>query len=281
MQIRAEHARIMIAVKASPQPSAKYGDTVCVAGIRIDTERAEWVRLYPVPFRWMDGDQQFRKYDVIELGMRRAAGDSRPESYKPDIETITVVDHLEDWKHRQPYFERLRRTTTCELSRAATARHDAPSLGMVPVRDVTSLDFEVHPGWTDAEKAKIAASVERTPLSLFSDTTRTPHALRPPRFKVRYRYCCMEPECPGHVGQILDWELTALQNKQRVSDDQLKKSIIQKFRDQMFSEGRKTSFFMGNFEDPRKRHGFSVLGVHYPPLGVASSLGLFDLTADE
>jgi hypothetical protein len=49
----------------------------------------------------------------------------------------------------------------------------------------------------------------------------------------------------------------------------------------MFSADRQTSFFMGNFEDPRKRHGFSVLGIHYPPGSVASSIGLFNLDVDD
>ena len=35
MHVRSETARVLITVKASPQPSAKYGDTVCVAGIRV------------------------------------------------------------------------------------------------------------------------------------------------------------------------------------------------------------------------------------------------------
>ncbi|PZQ89028.1 MAG: hypothetical protein DI534_09635 [Leifsonia xyli] len=281
MQIRGELARVLIAVKASPQPSAKYGDTVCVAGIRIDGGRAEWIRLYPVPFRWIGGDQQFRKYDIVDVEIRRATGDSRPESFKPDIETIKVVGHLDDWKARQPIFERLPRTTTCSLSSAATERHDAPSLGMVTVRELIKLEYEDRPGWTDAEKAKIAASVERSQLSLFADPASTPAQLKAPRFKVRYRYHCEDARCPSHGGQILDWELTALQNRQRVSDQQLKASIDARFGQQMFSADRQTSFFMGNFEDPRKRHGFSVLGIHYPPGSVASSVGLFDLDVND
>ena len=149
---------------------------------------------------------------------------------------------------------------------------------MVPVKTLDALEFEKHPGWSDAEQAKIAASVERTQLSLFADPTTTPAPLRAPRFKARYRYHCTEPGCPGHVGQILDWELTALQNRQsRVSDEELKASIRHNFVDQMFGPDRETAFFMGNFEDPRKRHGFSVLGIHYPPATIASAIGLFDL----
>lgn len=49
----------------------------------------------------------------------------------------------------------------------------------------------------------------------------------------------------------------------------------------MFAPGKQTSFFMGNFEDARKRASFSVLGVYYPPEGVASSVSLFDLDGDE
>lgn len=51
MQVMSETARVLITVKASPQPSAKYGDTVCVAGIRVDGGRAEWIPLYPLAFR--------------------------------------------------------------------------------------------------------------------------------------------------------------------------------------------------------------------------------------
>lgn len=96
MQVRSETARVLITVKASPQPSAKYGDTVCVAGIRLDGGLAEWVRLYPVPFRWMSGEHQFKKYDIVTAEIRRATDDQRPESFKPDIDSIEVVDHLKD-----------------------------------------------------------------------------------------------------------------------------------------------------------------------------------------
>ncbi|RRD60723.1 hypothetical protein EII30_05595 [Leucobacter sp. OH1287] len=51
-----ETARVLITVKTSPNPSAKYGDTVCVAGIRTDREAYEWIRLYPVNFRWLSAE---------------------------------------------------------------------------------------------------------------------------------------------------------------------------------------------------------------------------------
>lgn len=93
---------------------------------------------------------------------------------------------------------------------------------------------------------------------------------------MRYRYRCAHTACPGHDGQILDWELTELQRKLRHdSDVDAKRKITDKFLTMMFNESRQTRFFMGNFEDATKRHNFSVLGVYYPKLSTASSQALF------
>lgn len=57
--------KVLITVKAYPNPSTKYGETVCCAGIDIDT--GKWIRLYPIPFRDLDSAKQFSKYTIIEI----------------------------------------------------------------------------------------------------------------------------------------------------------------------------------------------------------------------
>ena len=137
------------------------------------------------------------------------------------------------------------------------------------------MEFEKHPGWSAAERVKIAQSMNMTELSLFGNDAK-PGELRAPRFKVRYRYRCGALDCKSHQGQILDWELTALQNRNlRKTDDELKDIIRERFLDMMFGSKRVTSLFMGNFEDPTKRDKFSVLGVFYPELAAASQQPLF------
>ena len=42
-----ETAEVMITVKTYPNPSETYGETVCVAGVRLDRGAPEWIRLYP------------------------------------------------------------------------------------------------------------------------------------------------------------------------------------------------------------------------------------------
>jgi hypothetical protein len=72
--------RVLITVKTYPTLSRKYGETVCTAGIRED---GTWVRIYPVPFRRLTEEQQYRKFDWLECGLVRNTSDPRPETYRP------------------------------------------------------------------------------------------------------------------------------------------------------------------------------------------------------
>jgi len=70
---------VLVLVKAYPQPSSKYTESVCVAGLRLDMQTPEWVRLYPVQFRLLSRERRFSKYDLIRLRVRRpTSGDTRP-----------------------------------------------------------------------------------------------------------------------------------------------------------------------------------------------------------
>lgn len=96
--------KILITVKAYPNPSAKYDETVCVAGIDVETK--EWIRLYPVSYRDIPFSKRFKKYQIVEIMVTEHAKDSRPESYRPDIGSIKIVWELSTkndpyWKDRR------------------------------------------------------------------------------------------------------------------------------------------------------------------------------------
>lgn len=85
--------RVLITVKTYPTISGKYDELVCTAGFRED---GTWVRIYPVSFRKKAYDQQYRKYDWIEIDLDKNTGDFRPESFRPhslDAE-IEIVGHI-------------------------------------------------------------------------------------------------------------------------------------------------------------------------------------------
>jgi len=45
-----ERKKVLITVKAYPQPSRSYDELVCTAGI---LEDGSWIRIYPVPFKFI------------------------------------------------------------------------------------------------------------------------------------------------------------------------------------------------------------------------------------
>lgn len=95
--------KVLIVVKTYPTLSAKYDELVCTAGFRED---GTWVRLYPVPFRKKSYNEQYKKYDWVEVDLVKNTNDFRPESFRPftlDSE-IKVVGHLDtanNWQERR------------------------------------------------------------------------------------------------------------------------------------------------------------------------------------
>jgi len=264
MRVEGERARVLITVKATPQPSTSYGDTSCVAGVRIDGDEPSWIRLYPIAFRWLDGDAQFKKYDIVELEVRRKDSDTRRESYSPTQDSWNVLQNLPPWKARHKIIGQLHPITTCELMRAAAHDGSAPSLGLVYPADVDRLEFETHPKWTPEQLAKMQSRIDKESTALIPMSGSIPTILKEPEFKVRYRYRCEDRACKGHQGRILDWELTSLQNRLRHRGENVKAGVTEKFLEQMFAPERQAGLYMGNFELAARRGKFSVLGVYWP-----------------
>ena len=85
--------RICIIAKTYPCPSVKYDELVCTAGV---TETGKWIRLYPIPFRKLDFDQQYSKFNWVEADIERNTKDFRPESYRLTAsQAIKIVGHID------------------------------------------------------------------------------------------------------------------------------------------------------------------------------------------
>lgn len=254
-----QRLRVLITVKAAPNPSANYGETVCVAGIRADLARPGWVRLYPINFRYLGEEESFTKYDIVEVDAVPARQDQRRESWRPRMQTLVKVAHLEPWKPRQAWLDPYVEGSMCRINNAAREYRDAPSLALVRPREVDALVVKPHPGWSKTEQEKIDAYVNQ--LDLIDNRPRTP--LEAPRFKASYRYRCHERACHGHDQGLLDWEFVALQRKLADrADDELRQALQQQFLTMMCDPKRNAAFYVGN--QAKRVNVFSVLGVYYP-----------------
>ena len=64
MECGYEKTKVLILVMTYPNPSNSHMETICTAGM---TEDGEWVRLYPIDYRYLDPNKQFHKYQWIEI----------------------------------------------------------------------------------------------------------------------------------------------------------------------------------------------------------------------
>lgn len=251
--------RVLITVKAAPNASGSYGETVCVAGLSLDPTRPGWIRLYPINFRALDADDQFKKYEIVAVDAVPARPDPRHESWKPIQGTFIREGHLDRWPQRRPWLDPHVEDSMCRLNRAARERSDAQSLALVRPRQVDALEITPHPGWTPEQQQKIDAYADQP--DLFGSQDRTP--LEAPRLRGSYRYRCHDPGCSGHRQGLLDWEFVALQR--RLTDrsiDEAAAELRKRFLGMMCDPSRDVAFYVGN--QAKRPQVFSVLGAYYP-----------------
>lgn len=252
-----ETKRVLVTVKTYPNPSRKYGETVCVAGIDLATE--QWIRLYPIPFRDLDEDKKFRKYAVIEVKAEKASGDSRPESFKVDTDSIKLLEHIDtkkSWARRKEIVMPTLSSSFCEILNAA--KSNLQSLGMFKPNNI-KFSFEKAPQKDEIERAAYYAQ-----LGFYNKKKKVIEAIP---FVFRYSFTCHGTSvCEGHTLPIIDWELgqsyRAWRNEYK-SEELLLEKIEEKWLGMMCSEKKDTYFFVGNWK--QFRENFMVLGVFYPP----------------
>ncbi len=193
--------RILPVVKTYPNPSTKYGETVCVAGVDLDTH--EWVRVYPVTFRQLP-DTQFKKYQVIECSGTRPKDDRRPESIRVDQDSIKLVGDpiptTHRWRSRMALLPELD-GSLCEIKRMNEAR--GVSIGMFRPKAIDRLVIEPAEPWSE----KQMAALRQEHLGLGGGQTKHVVMLERVPWTFSYRFECVELDCNGHKLQILDWEI--------------------------------------------------------------------------
>jgi hypothetical protein len=261
-----ETMRVVILVKAAPVLTSQLEETMCVAGARID-HGSEWVRLHPVPFRDLDDDERFRKYQVVQVEATRSATDRRPESWRPIQGTIKIGDELttaDGWASRRGVVSDLEETRMCDLvaenrsgsgpgvrSLAVVRPRQAPKL-LITERDESQLRE-----W----RRRARASAERP--SLFDDPEHPKPELEVIPWRFRYDYKCEAPGCDGHKQTIVDWEIVALWRRVRHRAD-WKELLQQRFEHDLWYR-RDAALFVGNMA--QRPWNFLVLGVFWPPAG--------------
>jgi hypothetical protein len=110
--------KVLITVLTYPHPSESYDELVCTAGI---TESGQWVRFYPVDYRYRPQHQRFKKsqWIEVELDSHGSNNDRRKESRRPVLDSIKLlgepVGTEKDWRERRQLIDTLPHHTLKEL----------------------------------------------------------------------------------------------------------------------------------------------------------------------
>lgn len=264
----AQTMEVLVLVKAAPVMTDDLDETMCVAGVRIDGNRRDWIRLHPVPFRDLADTSKFAKYQVVEVDVIPHRTDRRPETWTPvhgSIRPGAVVSADRQWAARRPFIDALEDHAMCDLVERNRAGSGAGVPSLAVVRPVEPPKLVITARSADqVKKWQRRADAAAARPSLFDDphTEKLPFDVVPWRFSYRYR--CTAQRCPGNHDQtIVDWEAAMLWRHVRHQED-WREAMVAKFEREMW-EGREAALFVGNME--QYPVSFLVLGVFWPPEG--------------
>lgn len=251
--------RILITVKTYPNPSSKYDETVCTAGI--DMESGRLIRLYPVRFRHLKFEDQFKKWDIVELDVQHKSSDPRGDTWTPVGNDYDVVGHMgtgggkpPDWAERCSHVMPV--VSTVEALQSA-ARDRSCSLGVVKVHGPARLRAVADPGAWDSGQLSIMGQQNLLGAQL--------HPLERLPYKFMYDFRC-SPACPGHSFRVFDWEAYALFRGQRAKKGDAASAaadVEHQYNVRLGIDTHDVHLFVGTHY--LRQTQFSAIGVFYPP----------------
>lgn len=243
--------RVFVLVKAYPQPSRTYNETVCCAGI---TEKGEFVRLYPVRFRQLKPEQRFERYDLVEVQGERPKDDHRPESFHVDEGSIKIIRRGKDtdaatkpavWlPHVSPTLDALKNANDDPERRT--------SLGIVKP-DPESIRFSWKPASAaEADDRDISAALQYQ-ANLLGEAPLDP--LDPPEYAFIFQYTSGGRSSKG---QIHDWEVQAAYRAyKRKYGERALEMMRQQYQEEMAK--RNLHLFLGTMKAHPKQ--FIIVGL--------------------
>ncbi len=252
---------ILVLVKSYPTPSRSLKEAVCVLGVSLEMGL---VRIYLIPYRQLEDEQQFSKYQVLRMKVRKPRQDPRPNTFRPDLDTIEVVgkpiSSRHKWRQRREWIQPFLSESMCQIQKIQ--RSTRLSMGIFKPKEVLDLVQE------NAEKQEWSrrdlAKLKRKDLFL----TKENKLLERIPYNWKYVYRCADPACKKpHRQTIIDWEIHQLYRNLRrkgISDpEEIHRQIRRKFLDELCGSSRDTYFITGNMvKHPRT---FLILGVFWPP----------------
>jgi hypothetical protein len=268
-----ERKRVYITVKTYPTLSEKYDELVCTAGI---DEEGSWIRLYPLPFRKLELEKKYKKWQWIEVDVERRTQDVRPESYRvlnlDNLKIISAKSNKVNWDERQQIIFKTEKIFTKKAEIINLTKTTPPSRTLAIFKPTKIIKFYTKPterNWP-GEKLDIIREKAKQ-LSLFQTADEVIKEFEViTKLPYEFRYVFTDDEGIESDLMIEDWEVGALYFKCLQNAEGDEGIALEKVKQKYWNEFLKRDifFFLGTRlrDQARSPNPFSIVGVFYPPL---------------
>lgn len=250
-----ETKKALIVARTYPIPAKSGVEVSCTAAI---TDDGKWLRLHPVPYRFLDNDKRFTKYQWIEVETTKSS-DSRLESYKPSIHSIKILTKVlpttNEWEARKQIVFPLRARSLCDLQRERKANKH-PTLGLFRPKVIKQLRITPATStWTQGQLDMLRHG------KLFDNQPQIELEKIPHYFT--YVFHCDEDVCKGHSLHCTDWEMgQSWRSWTRQYGGNWEAKFRQKYDTEMIGQ-KDLHFFVGTTQE--RPHVWIIIGLFYPP----------------
>ncbi|GHT55086.1 hypothetical protein FACS1894109_00940 [Spirochaetia bacterium] len=267
-----ERKRVYITVKTYPTISNKYDELVCTAGM---LEDGSWIRLYPLPFRKLNNEQKYSKYQWIEADIEKNQKDNRVESYKVvNRDTIRAIPLSKTsktpWEERKRIIFKNQKIFTNLSELITLAKEKDISLAVFkPSRIVRVIHEETDREWPKEKLEQLASKAKQ--LSLFETEAEMVRQFQVVQ-KIPYKFSYVFTDDSGRESTLMieDWEIGMLYLHCLEGADGDEGKALEKVKEKYFDEFIKTDlyFFLGTTLEFHwiALNPFIIIGIFHPPV---------------
>lgn len=258
--------KILITVKTYPTISKKYDELVCTAGFRED---GRWIRLYPIQFRKKGYDEQYKKWQWIEIDIVKNTSDPRPESFRPvshDTE-IKILEHIkadgDSWHERRKIALKKIYTNKTKLIAEAKNKEVITSLAVFKPKKI--IDFKIEEVSREWRQDKIESLKQ---MNLFESTSSSSFQVVK-KLPYKFSYTFLDDEDKSSTLMIEDWEIGQLywnslrrkNGNERLACEDVRKKYIDDF-----AKTKDLYLFLGTLQKHHftGRNPFVIIGTFHP-----------------
>lgn len=246
--------RLLVNCKTYPAVSTKYTETVCTGGVQ---PNGDFVRLYPIPFRFLPKEEQFSRWNVIDVRAYRDTKDNRPESWHlvngTPIKVIKYIgSEIQRWQWMQPTIF----NSTEEMeSRGLTN-------GCVAIEPLELYWKEDKAEWSQSQLQEIRqGDLFATPEQKQAMGERVPW-----QFRLKYRQVSTGVE---EEKKVLAWSYYAgfVRNQSSMTDEQALDTVIKNVAKSIFNPSRAVFAIFGTHSRFKQ---WMISGLYHLPREIAN-----------